>query len=175
MNVLVELQCWLHKNQNHYKIGLDCNILINIQFNQSIDITLWLAGHLCCWSIEEIVRFIIYFGSPSDVPSSLPTIAEILVYCNCCVNPLILLASYAEFRRTVYANFRRWLSPFMSKSRSVSNGVQEQQQRSSSGAGDGPRRSRATAKDQLTTHLVDQVKVSRMEQDVITPPSTSHS
>ena len=85
------------------------HIFVKAKYNIFKTMLCIVIAHMCCWSSEKIVKFIIYFGDPQLVPTSVRTAAEILVYANCCVNPIILLTSYSEFRRTVRSNFRRLL------------------------------------------------------------------
>ena len=85
------------------------HIFVKAKFNIFKTMLCVVVAHLCCWSLQNVVKLIFYFGNPVYVSAAVSTAAEILVYANSCVNPIILLASYSEFQRTVRNNFRRFL------------------------------------------------------------------
>lgn len=71
-----------------------------------------VVAHMFCWSTEKVVMFLIYFGDKSANTAAARTWGEVLVYASCCINPLVLLATYTEFQRTARANCRRLCEVF---------------------------------------------------------------
>jgi len=54
-----------------------------------------------CWSLNEIMYFLTFFGFALDFGSPLYHFSVVLVFTNSCVNPFIYAAKYRQFQEGV--------------------------------------------------------------------------
>lgn len=60
-----------------------------------------MVVHLTCWSFNQFIFLAFNFGYNIDYNGGLFNFSVFAVYFNCCLNPIILLASYTQLRQTL--------------------------------------------------------------------------
>ena len=83
-----------------------CSTSQRAQYNLTKTVIIVCIGFIICWSCNQWYFFVYNTGIPLSFYGPFYNFTVAMVSLHCCINPIIYIANYEQFRSAVYKIFR---------------------------------------------------------------------
>ncbi|CAD5111035.1 unnamed protein product [Dimorphilus gyrociliatus] len=79
------------------------------------------VAFVLCWSWNEVYFFIFNLGYPLSLDSSFYHFTVLMVFLNCCINPVVYMVRYEEFKLSLKRLFKSRIAPVITEETSCAD------------------------------------------------------